>query len=62
MFDRFYKVDRAHSGKGSGLGLSIARELLHWMGEKIWVSSREGQGSTFSFTVSTRKNTPPEEE
>ena len=61
VFDRFYKVDRAHSGKGSGLGLSIARELLHWMGEKIWVSSREGQGSTFSFTVSVKKPTAPVE-
>ena len=28
VFDRFYKVDKAHSGMGSGLGLSIARELL----------------------------------
>lgn len=55
VFDRFYKVDRAHSGKGSGLGLSIARELLHWMGEEIWVNSKEGQGSTFSFTVSVFK-------
>lgn len=56
VFDRFYKVDRAHSGKGSGLGLSIARELLHWMGEEIWVNSKEGLGSTFSFTVSVCKD------
>lgn len=62
VFDRFYKVDKAHSGRGSGLGLSIARELLHWMGEDIWVNSKEGQGSTFSFTVSAKKpNTPTEE-
>ena len=61
VFDRFYKVDRAHSGKGSGLGLSIARELLHWMGEDIRVNSREGEGSTFSFTVSVKKNAPTEE-
>ena len=62
VFDRFYKVDRAHSGKGSGLGLSIARELLHWMGEDIWVNSREGQGSTFSFTVSIRQPGTSEED
>ncbi len=43
VFDRFYKVDKAHSGMGSGLGLSIARELLRWMGEDIWVRSEEGQ-------------------
>lgn len=62
VFDRFYKVDKAHSGRGSGLGLSIARELLHWMGEDIWVNSKEGSGSTFSFTVSAKKpNTPIED-
>ena len=51
MFDRFYKVDKAHSGKGSGLGLSIAKELLKRMNEEIWVTSEKGVGSEFSFTV-----------
>jgi len=56
VFDRFYKVDKAHSGMGSGLGLSIARELLKWMGEEIWVTSEKGKGSTFSFTVKRDRN------
>jgi len=51
VFDRFYKVDKAHSGKGSGLGLSIAKELLSRMGEEIWVTSEKGQGSAFTFTI-----------
>lgn len=51
VFDRFYKVDKAHSGKGSGLGLSIACELLKRMNEEIWVSSVKGQGSEFCFTI-----------
>jgi len=51
VFDRFYKVDKAHSGKGSGLGLSIARELLKRMNEDIWVTSEKGKGTEFSFTV-----------
>jgi signal transduction histidine kinase len=51
VFDRFYKVDKAHSGKGSGLGLSIACELLKRMNEDIWVSSEKGKGSEFSFTI-----------
>ena len=51
VFDRFYKVDKAHSGKGSGLGLSIAKELLMRMGEEIWVTSEKGKGATFTFTV-----------
>ena len=60
VFDRFYKVDKAHSGKGSGLGLSIARELLNRMDEQIWVESEKGLGSAFSFTV--HRNPPASEE
>lgn len=51
VFDRFYKVDKAHSGKGSGLGLSIAKELLKRMDEEIWVTSEKGEGTEFSFTI-----------
>ena len=51
VFDRFYKVDKAHSGKGSGLGLSIAKELLRQMDEDIWVNSEKGVGTEFSFTL-----------
>ena len=51
VFDRFYKVDKAHSGKGSGLGLSIAKELLKRMDEEIWVTSEKGVGTEFSFTI-----------
>ncbi len=50
LFERFYKVDKAHSGLGSGLGLSIAREMLTLMGETIDVESTEGVGTTFAFT------------
>ena len=59
VFDRFYKVDKAHSGKGSGLGLSIAKELLKRMGEDIRVASEKGKGTQFSFTV---HRNPPQEE
>lgn len=60
VFDRFYKVDKAHSGKGSGLGLSIAKELLKRMDEQIWVESKKGEGSAFTFTV--HRNPPVEKE
>ncbi|MEG0144898.1 MAG: ATP-binding protein [Clostridia bacterium] len=51
VFDRFYKVDKAHTGLGSGLGLSIASELLGLMGEKIWLESQENKGTAFYFTL-----------
>ncbi|MBR2572678.1 MAG: HAMP domain-containing protein [Clostridia bacterium] len=51
VFDRFYKVDKAHSGLGSGLGLSIAKEMIVQMGEEIRLRSEPGKGSEFAFTV-----------
>ena len=35
----------------TGLGLFIARGLVTAMGGRIWVSSREGEGSRFSFEL-----------
>lgn len=36
---------------GSGLGLQVSRELVEMSGGQIWVTSCEGKGSTFSFTI-----------
>ena len=53
IFDRFYRVDasRNRSSGGSGLGLSISREIVRAHGGRIWVESAEGGGSSFSFEV-----------
>lgn len=50
-FERFYQADPSHVGKGSGLGLSIAREILQKMQVKISVVSAQGWGSEFHFTI-----------
>lgn len=53
IFDRFYRVDAARSRKygGSGLGLSIVKQILHAHGVQIHVDSRIGEGSRFWFEL-----------
>lgn len=55
IFDRFEQVnvDLRQSTKGFGLGLNIAKELVHVNFGQITVQSELGHGSTFSFTVPT---------
>lgn len=50
-FDRFHQAEKSHADKGSGLGLSIAREILLKMGVEISLKSKPGEGSEFSFVL-----------
>ncbi|MDA3854474.1 MAG: ATP-binding protein, partial [Bacteroidales bacterium] len=55
IFERFKlgtsAVDDINSGLG--LGLTICKELVNQMGGEIWVESKAGEGSKFSFTLPT---------
>lgn len=49
IFKRFYRVKGVESIEGSGVGLYLSRKILENQGGSIMVSSRLGQGSTFSI-------------
>jgi PAS domain S-box-containing protein len=53
IFEKFYRLDpeMTRGIGGTGLGLYICSELLERMDGRIWVESREGAGSTFSFEL-----------
>jgi len=55
VFERFFQVDMAGTRKvgGTGIGLALARELVHLHGGKINALSRVSEGAT--FTVELRK-------
>ena len=58
IFEKFHRVDRgdARTTYGHGLGLYISKRLIEAHGGDIWVESKVGQGSTFSFTLPLADN------
>jgi signal transduction histidine kinase len=49
IFDKFYRASETQPG--TGLGLFIAQGLVSAMGGRIWVRSKEGGGSRFTFAL-----------
>lgn len=53
IFERFVQANlnmtRAH--EGSGLGLSIVKAYVNILKGEIWLESKEGEGTTFTFTI-----------
>ena len=53
VFERFYRVDKGRSRVlgGTGLGLAIVRHAVELHGERVFVDTELGRGSTFGFSL-----------
>ena len=58
IFERFYCVDRSHSGSGVGLGLAIVRHVIVNHEGVIRIESTEGVGTTFVIQFPTNSVEP----
>jgi len=56
VFDKFYRVDGSDTGVGGmGLGMTIVKHLVEWLGGAVRIDSQYGKGTTITFSVTARR-------
>lgn len=63
IFESFSQADTSTTRRfgGTGLGLTISKNLVNMMNGEIWVKSRLNEGSTFFFTIRLKKSSKSKE-
>jgi CheY-like chemotaxis protein len=59
IFEAFSQAGAGPQPKteGTGLGLTLSRQIVELHGGRLWLESRAGEGSTFTFSLPTRSST-----
>ncbi len=58
VFERYYQAKGSHQASGTGIGLALVKSLVELHEGSVGVESRQGQGSTFTFTIKTDNTYP----
>ena len=63
IFESFYRADpaRTRTSEGSGIGLSVARQIVELHGGKIWATGKEGKGLTILISLPRTEVTDDEQ-